>query len=170
MDYIYRVPSPLGELTLCSDGEALTGLWIHGQRHFGSTLPGGAAVFGPEPFTQTLSWLERFFSGYEPGFLPPLRLVGSPFAARVWNELLEIPYGGTVSYGDIARRIAEETGRAPPARAVGGAVGRNPISVIVPCHRVIRSDGAIGGYAAGEEAKRFLLALERGTLENGRAR
>ncbi len=160
MSYIHRFASPAGALTLASDGRALTGLWFDGQRHFGSTLSGDAEEAELEIFAQTERWLSAYFSGREPDFLPPLRFIGSAFSVTVWELLLGIPYGRTLSYGELARRAAERTGRAACARAVGSAVGRNPISIVVPCHRVIRAGGSPGGYAAGTEIKKRLLALE----------
>ena len=109
----------------------------------------------------TVRWLDSYFSGTEPTFLPPLNLRGTPFRQRVWHMLLTVRYGQTVTYGDLAKRISEETGvPRMSAQAVGGAVGRNPISIIVPCHRVIGADGSLTGYAGGLSEKRQLLALE----------
>lgn len=161
MDYLYFYRSPLGGITLASDGEALTGLWFDGQRHFGSTL-------GPEQeeralpvFAETARWLDLYFSGTAPEFTPPLRLHGTAFRRLIWELLLEIPYGRTLTYAALAGRAAARL--ALPrmsARAVGGAVGRNPISLIVPCHRVLGADGSLTGYAGGAERKARLLALE----------
>ncbi len=161
MDYIYPYLSPLGSLTLASDGEALTGLWFEGQAHFGSTLGPERAERSLPVFTETARWLDRYFDGVEPGFLPPLRLIGTPFRTLVWELLLDIPYGQTASYTALAERAAARLGRERmSARAVGGAVGRNPISLLVPCHRVLGADGSLTGYAGGIERKRQLLSLE----------
>lgn len=164
-NYISHYHSPLGEITLASDGEALTGLWFDGQKYFGSTL--GADPVGEElpVFVKTREWLELYFGGEKPDFTPPLSLKGTPFQKRVWEFLLTIPYGETATYGEIAERLSDEgeegEGRSKTsARAVGSAVGRNPISLIVPCHRVIGAGGRLTGYAGGIEKKERLLLLE----------
>ncbi len=161
MDYIYPYPSPLGGLTLASDGEALTGLWFDGQAHFGSTLGAAREERKLPVFAEAARWLDLYFSGTAPGFTPPLRLKGTAFRCLVWELLLEIPYGQTLSYAVLAQRAAARLGvPRMSARAVGGAVGHNPISLIVPCHRVIGADGSLTGYAGGTERKARLLALE----------
>ena len=109
-----------------------------------------------------MRWLDAYFRGERPDFLPPLHLTATPFQSAVWQRLLRIPYGGTVTYGDLARELTEELGHSVSARAVGGAVGRNPISLLVPCHRVVGANGALTGYAGGVDRKVRLLALERG--------
>ena len=111
-------------------------------------------------FDLTVRWLDEYFSGRAPAFTPPLLLPGSPFRAAVYRRLLAIPYGSTATYSELARSVAAETGAVPCARAVGGAVGRHPISLIVPCHRVKGADGRLTGYAGGIAKKQFLLALE----------
>ena len=162
MDFIHHYRSPLGGITIASDGNALTGLWFDGQKYFGSTL---SAEYEERPlpvFDQTDSWLDLYFSGRDPGFTPPLCLRGTPFRRAVWEILLTIPFGHTVTYGEIAARLADRMGLAQmSARAVGGAVGRNPVSLIIPCHRVIGSDGSLTGYAGGPEKKLWLLEIER---------
>lgn len=147
----------LGSITLASDGEALTGLFFDGQRYFGSTL-GAQYVERMElpVFDETCRWLDVYFSGCEPDFTPSLLLKGTVFQRRVWEALLTIPYGQTVTYGELSRRLGCRS-----AQAVGGAVGRNPISIIVPCHRVVGTDGTLTGYAAGLDRKRALLDLEQ---------
>ena len=162
MEFIHRYTSPLGGLTLASDGEALIGLWFDGQRYFPEPL-GPEATETPLPvFAAADRWLEIYFSGNTPDFTPPLRMAGTPFRRAVWELLLTIPYGETRSYGTLAEQLAERTGSSRVcARAIGGAVGRNPISLIVPCHRVVGAGGALTGYAAGLERKRALLELER---------
>lgn len=169
MDCVWHCDSPLGGITLAADGEALTGLWFDGQRHFAEGLPPCAER--PLPvFGETVRWLEDYFAGREPGFTPPLRPRGTPFRLVVWELLRTIPYGQTVSYGEIARRLAERPGFGrTSARAVGGAVGHNPISLIIPCHRVAGADGSLTGYAGGIERKFRLLRLE-GALPAGPAR
>ena len=157
MDYIAHYDSPLGGITLASNGEVLTGLWFEGQKHFGSTLGAPHEERSGLPvFDETRRWLDIFFSGREPDFTPPLSLSGTPFQQRVWKELLTIPYSQTVTYGELARRLGCRS-----AQAVGGAVSRNPISIIVPCHRVVGADGSLTGYAGGLDCKRALLELEQ---------
>ena len=162
MDYTWHVSSPLGGITLASNGEALTGLWFDGQAYFGSTLH-DAPENRPLPiFEETERWLSVYFSGQKPDFTPRLHLFDTPFRLTVWNCLLTIPYGETITYGELAQKTGwyGKLYRGS-ARAVGGAVGRNPISLIVPCHRVIGADGSLTGYAGGVERKRLLLQLEK---------
>ncbi len=156
MDYTFSVPSPLGGITLASDGSALTGLWFDGQKYFGQRLDEARMEKDLPVFDQAARWLEIYFSGGIPGFTPPLRLRGSAFALRVYDALLSIPYGQVTTYGHLAAK----TGCAS-ARAVGGAVGHNPISLIVPCHRVIGANGQLTGYAGGVERKIWLLQMEK---------
>jgi methylated-DNA-[protein]-cysteine S-methyltransferase len=155
-----RVPSPLGDLLLVSDGEALCGLYFEGQRHFPGTLEAEERA-ELAVFDSARAWLQSYFAGQEPTASVPLRLDGTAFQRAVWERLLEIPYGETVSYGTLARELAERRGRPCSARAVGGAAGRNPVSLIVPCHRVVGADGSLTGYAGGAERKRKLLEIER---------
>ncbi len=184
--------SPLGELTLAADAKGLIGTWFERQKHYGSVGSAGIAFDAsahPENLPETQlsprevssarlaldaarTWLDTYFSGRDPGALPPLHLMGSTFQRAVWARLVEIPYGETTTYGAIAgefasakRAEAASRGEDPSAirvsaRAVGGAVGRNPISVIVPCHRVLGTGGSITGYAGGLDRKRALLCLE----------
>ena len=161
MDYTWHYDSPLGGITLASDGEALTGLWFDGQRHFGAALH-GAQEEKPLPILEeAVKWLDLYFSGKDPGFTPKLSLCSTPFREAVWETLRSIPFGETATYGEIAARLAEERGLVKSsARAVGGAVGHNPISLIIPCHRVVGAGGRLTGYAAGVDKKRFLLSLE----------
>lgn len=166
MIYICRYASPLGQITMAGEGDALTGLWFDGQKYFASTLPADCRESVIPVFEEAKKWLDIYFCGEEPGFTPKLMLRGSEFRRMVWDILLSIPYGETTTYGKIAERIAEKTGvKTMSAQAVGGAVGHNPISVIVPCHRVVGSDGSLTGYAGGTEKKRFLLELEKRTFE-----
>ena len=161
MDYIRSYASPLGNITLACDSTALTGLWFDGQRFSRDTLSSSLRKSDVPVLDLTVRWLDAYFNGREPDFLPPLNLRGTPFRQRVWHMLLTVRYGQTVTYGDLAKRISEETGvPRMSAQAVGGAVGRNPISIIVPCHRVIGADGSLTGYAGGLGVKRQLLALE----------
>ncbi len=163
MDSISHYDSPLGPITLASDGVSLCGLWFDGQKHEAATLSDRWEEKELPVFEQTAAWLDDYFSGKDPDFSPPLQLRGSPFQLAVWELLRGIPYGSTVSYGQIAQELAGRTGRSHMSpRAVGAAVGRNPISLIVPCHRVIGAQGDLTGYAGGIERKRWLLAMEKG--------
>ena len=150
--------SPLGTVTLESDGDVLTGLKF--EERDGPPRPDES----PElpVFAQTKRWLEVYFSGEIPDFTPPLRIDSTPFCKRVCEILLTIPYGGTETYGAIAETIARERGiPRMAAQAVGGAVHRNPISIIVPCHRVVGAGGALVGYGGGLDRKSALLEIER---------
>ena len=165
MEYTHRYDSPLGAVTMASDGQALTGLWFDGQRHFAETLADDHKGKNLPVFELTDRWLEIYFGGAEPGFMPPVRMKTTAFRRAVWEILLTVPYGQTVTYGRIAALLAEKTGvPRVSARAVGGAVGHNALSLIVPCHRVIGADGGLTGYAGGLERKRRLLALEGADL------
>ena len=159
MDHTWHYASPLGRILLASDGEALVGLWFEGQKHFGAGLAGEGAEEPLPVFDQAVRWLDRYFSGREPDFTPPLRPRGTAFQKAVWRRLLDIPYGHTVPYGEIAASLGLPPGAA---RAVGGAVGRNPISLMIPCHRVVGANGSLTGYAGGIERKKRLLELEKG--------
>ena len=163
MDYIYHYDSPLGGITLSSDGEALTGLWFDGQKYFGDTLDAEQEKKKLPVFEQTAEWLDIYFSGKKPDFTPPLSMKTTPFRKAVWEIMLAIPYGQTMTYGRIAEKIAAQRGLPHmSAQAVGGAVGHNSISLIIPCHRVVGTDGSLTGYAGGIEKKEWLLAMERG--------
>ena len=155
--------SPLGLLTLAAHEGALCGLWLPGQKYYGAGLPDDAREAGDLPvFAAAKQWLSCYFEGESPG-LEGLRLgpMGSPFRQRVWRQLLEIPYGQTLTYGALGRQAAAQIGReSMSAQAVGGAVGHNPISIIIPCHRVVGAAGSLTGYAGGIAAKQFLLGLE----------
>jgi len=157
MDYTCHYDSPLGGITLGGCGEALIGLWFDDQDHFGETL-GPESAEAPLPvFDGARRWLDVYFEGRDPGFTPKLALRGTLFQRSVWEALLSIPYGRTETYASIARKV----GLSPAsARAVGGAVGRNPVSLIVPCHRVLGASGRLTGYAGGLERKRWLLERE----------
>lgn len=165
MDYTYHYDSPLGGITLASDGEALTGLWFDGQKYFADTLGGEAECKALPVFEETVRWLDIYFGGRDPGFTPPIAMRTTEFRRAVWEIMLEIPYGRTMTYGEIARRLAAERGLGSmSAQAVGGAVGHNAISLIIPCHRVVGADGSLTGYAGGIEKKRWLLELEGAEL------
>ena len=155
MIYTTQIESPVGLLTLSSDGEAITGLWLAGQKYFmykiGETVRKGLPVF-----EEATAWLNAYFSGNDPGPTPALLPQGTPFQQQVWQALTEIPYGETTTYGALAAKLGVGS-----ARAVGSAVGKNPISIIIPCHRVLGADGKLTGYAGGIERKQFLLKLEK---------
>lgn len=158
-------PSLLGTLTLACDGEGqnLVGLWIQGQKYHGDTLPLAMEKRDDIPlFDDAKNWLDRYFSGQRPGVSElPLAPVGGAFRQEVWSILCEIPYGDLMTYGDIARKMAVRMGRAGmSSRAVGQAVGHNPLSIVIPCHRVVGSNGSLTGFSAGLEAKMKLLRLE----------
>ncbi len=153
--------SPLGELVLVGDGRALHGLYMQEGRTAIRVDAGWEAA--EEPVAAVRGQLAEYFAGRRTDFDVPLAMAGSPFQQRVWNALKEIPHGETISYGEQARRV----GPPATARNVGSANGRNPISIIVPCHRVIGADGSLTGYGGGLERKRFLLDLEAGVLALG---
>lgn len=159
-EWTRETDTPLGQVLLRSDGEALTGLWFVGQAHFGAGLS-PAAVSGDCPvFHVAEAWLGQYFGGSVPQHRPPLAPRGTAFQKAVWDELLAIPYGEARTYGEIAAALSRKLGRNVSARAVGGAVGRNPISLIIPCHRVLGAGGKLTGYAGGLERKTALLRLE----------
>ncbi len=169
MDTIYtgQYASPLGTITIACDEEAIIGLWFNGQKYFGATLPaeGVSTVVAPNghPLLEDAKrWLDLYFSGQKPDFLPPLRYGSTPFRKAVCDILLTIPYGDTMTYGQIATAIAEQQGiETMSAQAIGGAVGHNPISLMIPCHRVVGAGGNLTGYAGGLDRKIKLLELER---------
>ena len=154
-----KVPSPLGPLTLAAEDGALIGLWLENQRYFRAGMPSDAPV-DPQaaPFAQVRVWLDAYFAGQNPPVVFPLHPRGTAFQQRVWQALTAIPYGKTATYGQLAAALRSS------ARAVGSAVGRNPISILIPCHRVLGADGSLTGYAGGLENKKRLLRLE-GALE-----
>lgn len=166
--YTLHYDSPLGGILLAADEAGLTGLWFEGEKYF-------ANILGPEQqeretpaLQRTKRWLDVYFSGREPDFTPPLHPVGSPFRQAVWELLLKIPYGQTTTYGALAQELARQRGVAKiSARAVGGAVGHNKISIIIPCHRVVGSSGSLTGYAGGLDKKIALLKLERADSAKG---
>ena len=165
MDCTRHYDSPLGGITLAGDGEALTGLWFDGQEHFAETLSAGHEARNLPLLDETVRWLDLYFSGKDPGFTPALRMRTTAFRKMVWEILLTIPYGCTMTYGQIAERIAEQTGvRRMSAQAVGGAVGHNAFALIVPCHRVVGADGSLTGYAGGIDKKLKLLRMEGADL------
>ena len=167
--YASRYESPVGTLLLAERNGKLVGVWIEGQKYFCETLSGQTPEFADTPILlQTKQWFDRYFNGERPQ-ISELSLApeGSDFRKAVWQILCEIPYGKTVSYGEIARQMAKHLGlNRMSAQAVGGAVGHNPISIIIPCHRVVGTNGSLTGYAGGISKKRQLLALEGVDVEN----
>ena len=163
MIYTQHYDSPLGGILLAADESGLTGLWFGGGRYFAEGLPAAHIRRETPILAAAKGWLDIYFTGREPDFLPPLHPTGSLFQQAVWALLLQIPYGQTVTYGQLAARLAAERGLARmSAQAVGGAVGRNRISLIIPCHRVLGADGSLTGYAGGLDRKAKLLAWEHG--------
>ncbi len=167
MHYTSRYSSPLGAVLLAADGDALTGLWFEGQKYFALHLDNERRELELPVFSTAKRWLDVYFSGREPDFGVPVRFTGTPFRRGVWRLLRSIPYGRTTTYGELARRLAKENGLPRvSARAVGGAVARNEISVVVPCHRVVGADGSLTGYAGGLDRKVALLEIE-GAMKDG---
>lgn len=161
MQYISIYQTPVGETLLACDDIGLTGLWFKGGKYYALNLDKEHRPQETPFFSETARWLDIYFSGREPDFMPPIHMVGSPFQLSVWELLRKIPYGETTTYGEIARSLAAERGLPHmSAQAVGGAVGHNPISIIIPCHRVIAANGSLTGYAGGLQKKRNLLAYE----------
>lgn len=164
MFYYMIYESPIGELTVVSDERSIIGIWIKGQKYFCDKIPKEKMKQKDLPILlRTREWLDRYFNGEKPQIneikLNPYG--GSDFRKRVWKLLCEIPYGKTTTYGEIAKKIAKQNNKKKmSAQAVGGAVGHNPISIIIPCHRVIGSDGSLTGYAGGIDVKKKLLELE----------
>ena len=162
MNNIFHYTSPFGGITLASDGEALTGLWFDGQKRYPHKLVEESTGIELLIFTQTCKWLDIYFSGKEPDSTPPISMQTTPFRKAVYDILLTIPYGQTMTYGEIASILVEQQGvERMSAQAVGGAVGHNPIGIIIPCHRVIGADRSLTGYAGGLDKKRALLKLEK---------
>lgn len=161
MQYVSHYSSPLGAILLAADDIGLTGLWFEGQKYFALHLDPKREERELPLFETAKRWLDLYFSGKEPDFSVPLHFTGTDFQNEVWCILRAVPYGQTTTYGEIARQLARERGLPHmSAQAVGGAVGRNRISVIVPCHRVVGTDGSLTGYAGGLDRKRKLLTLE----------
>ena len=162
MNYINYYASSLDSITLASNGEALTGLWLDGQKYFPHKLISESTVAELPIFTLTCNWLDIYFSGNIPDFTPSIYLNTTPFRKAVYDILLTISYGQTMTYGEITNIIAEQKGiERMSAQAVGGAVGHNPISIIIPCHRVVGAGGSLTGYAGGLDRKIELLKLEK---------
>lgn len=160
--YISDYPSPLGNILLTADDVGLTGLWFEGEKYFPRCLDEFCEEKEIPLFEKAKCWLDIYFSGKEPDFTVPIHLIGTAFQKEVWEILCAVPYGSTTTYGKIAEQIAAKRGiPRMAAQAVGGAVGHNKISIIVPCHRVIGKNGSLTGYAGGIDKKIKLLALEK---------
>lgn len=155
MNYTQKYNSPIGQITLASDGENLIGLWFEGQKYFGDTLGVDYEEKNLPILEETKNWLDIYFSGEKPNFTPKIKLLTTDFRKKVCQIMLKIPYGKTTTYGEIAKNLSKTS-----ARAVGGAVAHNPISIIIPCHRVIGSNGDLTGYAGGIDRKIKLLEIE----------
>ncbi len=166
MQYISKYSSPIGEMLLSADETGLTGAWFYGQKYFFDINEEYCEEETPI-LTKAKAWLDIYFSGKEPDFDIPLHFIGTDFQKEVWEILCGISYGETITYGEIAKLIASKRGLGQmSSQAVGGAVGRNKISVIVPCHRVVGTDKSLTGYAGGIEKKIALLKLEGSYSEN----
>ncbi len=161
MQWTNQYVSPLGTILLAADEQGLTGLWFEGQKYYALKLSKDAQAGTQHVLDEAKRWLDAYFSGLTPDFQLPLHLLGTPFQNAVWQLMCEIPYGRTATYGELARRYAQQKGLAHmSAQAVGNAVGKNPISIIIPCHRVVGTSGSLTGYAGGMERKIALLRLE----------
>ena len=165
MEYVHHYVSPLGGITIAGTETAVTGLWFDGQKYFGSTLSPNCEEKILPIFEQTDLWLDIYFSGKAPDFTPPILFTATDFRKAVWEVLLKIPYGETMTYKEISSEIARQKGVPKmSAQAVGNAVGHNPISLIIPCHRVLGTDGSLTGYAGGIDKKAKLLELEKAEI------
>ena len=167
--FIHHYDSPLGGITVSGDGTAITGLWFDGQKYYAEGLSKDAEERPLPVFEEADRWLSCYFSGKDPGFPPPFKTSGTPFREAVWEILREIPYGQSVTYGEIAKTLEERFGRRVSAQAVGGAVGHNPIALMIPCHRVLGAGGKLTGYAGGVEKKAWLLSMEGCTFGKDQA-
>ena len=165
MTYIQHYDAPLGRILLAADEVGLTGLWFDGAKYFADGLPAEHTERETPALSEARRWLDLYFSGREPDFTPKLHLIGSDFRQAVWALLLQIPYGQTTTYGALAKQLAEKNGgKRVSAQAVGGAVGHNKSSIIIPCHRVVGTGGSLTGYAGGIDRKVRLLALEQADM------
>ncbi len=162
MEYIKWIETPLGRALLSSDGESLTGFWFEDQKYFAATLEDERCEKELPIFDRTQEWLDIYFQGKCPDFMPPMAPKGSAFRKKVWEYLCAVPYGQVTTYGAIAQQMAEAMGRQTMSgQAVGGAVSHNPISLLIPCHRVVGANNSLTGYAGGLEKKLRLMALEK---------
>ena len=162
MPYMSHYMSPLGRLLLAADDEGIVGIWFEGQKHFAKGLAKDCREQDVPVLTKLKDWLDQYFARQNPDITVPVHFIGTAFQREVWTMLQTIPYGATVTYGEIARKLAQSRGIPQmSAQAVGNAVGRNPIAILVPCHRVVGANGNMTGYAAGMERKKALLGLEQ---------
>lgn len=167
MQYISYYKSPCGEILLAADEKGLTGLWFENQKYYAHTLEPEREEKEIPVFEEAKRWLSIYFSGREPEFMPPVHMTGTPFQLAVWEILRQIPYGKTITYGEIAQKIAQQRGVTHmSAQAVGGAVGHNQISIVIPCHRVVGTNGSLTGYAGGINRKIKLLTLEKADMKS----
>ena len=167
MQYISYYQSPLGKLLLAADQTGITGAWFEDQKYYAHGLDAEHTEKEAPVLDDTKRWLDLYFSGKEPDFMPPLHPSGTPFQMDVWDILRQIPYGTTITYGAVAKEIARRRGiTRMSAQAAGGAVGRNPVSILIPCHRVVGANGSLTGYAGGIDRKLKLLALEKAPIES----
>ena len=165
MLYKTHYESPLGDLLLTADAQALTGVWFDGQKYFGDTLAKDYEEKRLPVLEQTVRWLDIYFRGQAPDFTPPLYMQTTPFRKTVWEIMLAIPFGKTMTYGEIAEKIAKQKGLSKmSAQAVGG--GNTMPSLIIPCHRVVGTNGSLTGYAGGIEKKVRLLTLEKADMSS----
>ena len=161
MQYTTTYQSPLGEILLAADEIGLTGLWFDGEKYYAWNLDENHEEKEVPVFQEAKRWLDIYFSGREPDFMPPMHMLGTAFQKEVWEILRTIPYGETTTYGGIAAKIAKKRGLTRmSAQAVGNAVGRNELSILIPCHRVVGTNGSLTGYAGGIDKKADLLKLE----------
>lgn len=161
MQYVTKYQSPVGELLISADNIGLTGLWLENEKYYALSLDSENEEKEIPVLKEAKQWLDIYFSGKKPDFTPPIHMIGTDFQKEVWEILLTIPYGQTTTYGKIAEKIAERRGLARmSAQAVGGAVGHNELSIIIPCHRVVGTNGSLTGYAGGIDKKITLLKLE----------
>lgn len=165
MQYTSTYQSPVGEILLACDELGLTGLWFKGEKYYALSLGKENEERETSVLADVKRWLDIYFSGHEPDSTPPIHMIGSPFQLSVWEILRQIPYGKTTTYGEISKRLAADRLSGMSAQAVGGAVGHNPISIIVPCHRVVGSNGSLTGYAGGLQKKIKLLTHEGVDME-----
>ena len=167
MEYIYNYKSPLGDITLASDGISLTGLWFNEQKYFADSLEEKYEIKYLQIFDETVNWLDIYFKGKIPDFTPKIKMKTSDFRKSVWEIMLTIPYGHIMTYGEIAKIIVKQKGLSRmSAQAIGNAVAHNSISLIIPCHRVVGANGSLTGYAGGIDKKIKLLELEKVDLSN----
>ena len=165
MTFVLQYESPLGGILLAADEIGLIGLWFDSEKYFADTLPSEYEKRETSVLADAEHWLNIYFAGREPDFMPPLHPIGSEFRMAVWEILLQIPYGKTTTYGEIARQLAIKQGRPKiSAQAVGGAVGHNKISIMIPCHRVVGANGSLTGYAGGIDKKMKLLEMEHADM------